>query len=91
MAGTGSGSCIDPNIGCPSVAFSIRDFPPGSTWSVTCNGTSGSISSGQALRVNGSGDGYSWSGRCYYAPSNSWVGVTLSNGSGSYSARNDNW
>jgi hypothetical protein len=92
VASRGFGDCVNPSIGCPSVNFSIKDFPAGSTWSVTCDSNNGQVDSPYRLTVSGSGDSYSWSGKCYYASgSTQWVSVTLSNGSGSHSARTDSW
>ena len=82
----GVGSCTY-SPGCPEVDFSIRNFPPNTTWSVDCQSAkAGGFVSRSRLTVNGSGDGYSWVGRCLFADGTGPTTVRLFNASGSYSA-----
>ena len=86
----GTGSC-SYSPGCNWVTFDIRDFPPNTSWSVTCSGErSGTFTSSERLNVNGSGNGYSWQGKCLFGRNVGTVTVTLRNGSQSYSG-SMNW
>ena len=81
----GQGSC-SYSPGCPRVLFDIRDFPPGSTWSVDCQSArAGGFVSSSRLTVNGSGTGYSWNGMCLFGNGTGPVTIRLFNGSGSHS------
>ena len=77
-----------PSGQCHKVVVSIRDFPPNTSWSVTCSATNYGtpFTSTVPLNVNGTGNGYSWNGSCAYGVNVGTVTVTLSNNThGSYS------
>ena len=81
---------VDP-ASCPSgqcykVVPHIRNFPPGTSWSVRCSATNwGSVVVPAPIVVNSTGDGYSWNGYCAYGVAVGTVTVTLTRGGQSYS------
>ena len=82
---SGQGSC-SYSPGCFKVLFSIRDFPANTTWQVNCHSdATGWRASSSPLVVNGSGNGYSWSGSCLYGNNVGNVTVRLDRGSQSVS------
>ena len=77
QADNGTGDCaVRP---CPTVKFGVRDFPGNTSWTLTVltNGGSGSYTSSQKVRINSSGDGYSWSGYVVVDNGNGPVAVRL--------------
>jgi hypothetical protein len=83
---SGSGSCAS-SPGCKKVVFDVRDFPANSTWQVNCRSDAhGWRASSSPLVVNGSGNGYSWSGSCLYGNNVGNVTVRLDRGGQSVSA-----
>ncbi|HEY7718077.1 MAG TPA: fibronectin type III domain-containing protein [Pedococcus sp.] len=83
---SGGGSCSS-SPGCKKVVFDVRDFPANSTWQVNCRSDAhGWRASSSPLVVNGSGNGYSWSGSCLYGNNVGNVTVRLDRGGQSVSA-----
>ena len=85
---------VDPNgvgtctysPGCPEINFDISDFPPNQTFTVECQSArAGSRTSGSPLRTDGSGNGYSWVGRCLFADGTGPVTVIVHNANASAS------
>ncbi|MGL5908532.1 MAG: fibronectin type III domain-containing protein, partial [Phycicoccus sp.] len=80
----GQGSCaVSP--GCNTVTFDIRDFPPNTTWDVRCESQNvGTVNSSFDLTTNGTGNGYSWGGKCLFGSGVGSVTVVLSRGGQEY-------
>ncbi|HSO63457.1 MAG TPA: hypothetical protein VLQ78_00025, partial [Ornithinibacter sp.] len=54
--------------GCPEIDFDLRSFPPNARFQVECQSArAGGFVSGIALTTNGTGNGYTWNGRCLFA------------------------
>jgi hypothetical protein len=82
---SGQGSC-SYSPGCYKVVFNIRDFPANTSWQVNCRSdATGWRTSSSPLVVNGSGNGYSWSGSCLYGNNVGNVTVRLDRGGQSVS------
>lgn len=78
-----------PSGQCHKVVVNIRDFPPNTSWTVTCSATNYGppFTSSARLNVNNTGNGYTWNGHCAYGLNVGTVTATLSNPThGSYSA-----
>ena len=81
----GVGSCTY-SPGCPEINFDISDFPPNQTFTVECQSArAGSRTSGSPLYTDGSGNGYSWVGRCLFADGTGPVTVVVHNANASAS------
>jgi hypothetical protein len=81
----GVGSCTY-SPGCPEVDFDISDFPGNQSFQVRCQSArAGGFVSASPLITNGSGNGYTWNGRCLFANGVGPVTITVFNGNASAS------
>ncbi|HET7304837.1 MAG TPA: Ig-like domain-containing protein [Segeticoccus sp.] len=80
----GSGSCRYAP-GCPTVKFSIKNFPGNTNWSIYVNDRPGTgQGSGSPVQVHGDGNSYTWYGWILLSDSHDAVQVTLSRGGKTY-------
>ena len=72
----GVGSCAR-SPGCPKVLYSVRDFPPNTTWTAVCHSTEAGASTSRPATIDGSGNGVDMPRYCLFARNVGNVWMTL--------------